>query len=468
MVLERFVNTSFFKVSFVVSFMMLMFSQLVVIPILLFLFLFIVYLKRFRESFSLEDILFYVFILFSSIPILVAKNKEVAIGGVLILILYYIVFYVGRNFNIRVGLFFVSISLGFVILALFGVVFYVFPNLSLLVRLGNINLIEIPPPLTFLNDNVVRSNSITPSPVLYSSAVLYSIPLLVSMVLWLYRNSSKTFFEKLLLALTIFLIGVVTFTSGSRSIFFLAPIGFALVLLMFRKYKELLVFVVLFTLATVLILSYSPLSQRIESAVKMTDTSSLVNRFDSYEMSLEILFLKNWLIGVGLVNFKEYVPSYYGNYIHNIYLSILVETGVLGFAAFIALISVILYKAFRNVFNKKIFDIFRGIFDTFKDIFKAIGNILNRGIFDTFKDIFDSFVNIFNKNIFSNVSDYLKVGAFVSVICFLIHGIIDNTLYVVPLGIMFWFFLGLSCNKTISTDEKLERDAGENLDSVKS
>lgn len=404
--LERFVNTSVFNILFVISFMMLMFSQLLVIPILLFLFLFIVYLRRFRESFSLEDIIFYVFILLSSLSILVARNKEVAIGGVLILILYYIVFYVGRNARIREDIIFISTSLGFVMLAIFGVMFYFFPEFSLIVGLGKANIIEIPSSLIFTNDGIIRSTSITPNPVIYSSVVLYSIPILVSMLLVLSSSFSRSFDVRLflLLALVVFLIGVVIFTSGSRSVLLISPIGLILVFLMLKKNRQILISTVLFVIIITPVVIFSGILDRIESIFTLTDYSSFLNRLDAIKLSLSIL-KDNWLIGVGLVNFKEYVPSYYGNYLHNLYLSVLVETGILGFLSFITLISVALYRSFRNV---------------------ILGRV-----------------------------DYLKLGAFVSVICFLLHGLIDNTMYVVSLGMMFWFLLGLSCRVDVSADEKL-------------
>ncbi|MCS7299690.1 MAG: O-antigen ligase family protein [Spirochaetia bacterium] len=414
--LERFVNTSVFNIFFVISFMMLMFSQLLVIPILLFLFLFIVYLKRFRESFSLEDIIFYVFILLSGLSILVARNREVAIGGVLILILYYIVFYVGRNAKIRDDILFVSTSLGFVMLAIFGVVFYIFPEFSLIIGLGKANIIEIPSSLIFTNDSIIRSTSITPNPVIYSSVVLYSIPILVSMLLVLSNSFSRNVDVKLflLLALVVFLIGVVIFTSGSRSILLISPVSLILVFLILKKNRQILMSIILFVIVITPVVIFSEILDRIESIFTLTDYSSFLNRLDAIRLSLGIL-KDNWLIGVGFVNFKEYVPSYYGNYLHNLYLSILVETGILGFLSFIALISVALYKSFRNV---------------------ILGRV-----------------------------DYIKLGAFVSVICFLLHGLIDNTMYVVSLGMMFWFFLGLSCRGDVSADEKLVENTWSNSDS---
>lgn len=354
----------------------------------------------------MEDIIFYVFILLSSLSVLVARNREVAIGGVLILILYYIVFYVGRNARIREDIIFISTSLGFVMLAIFGVMFYFFPEFSLVVGLGKANIIEIPSSLIFTNDGIIRSTSITPNPVIYSSVVLYSIPILVSMLLVLSSSFSRSFDVRLflLLALVVFLIGVVIFTSGSRSVLLISPIGLILVFLMLKKNRQILISTILFVIIITPVVIFSGILDRIESIFTLTDYSSFLNRLDAIKLSLSIL-KDNWLIGVGLVNFKEYVPSYYGNYLHNLYLSVLVETGILGFLSFIALISVALYRSFRNVILSRV--------------------------------------------------DYLKLGAFVSVICFLLHGLIDNTMYVVSLGMMFWFLLGLSCRVDVSADEKL-------------
>ncbi|MGC8870403.1 MAG: hypothetical protein ACP5PT_04850 [Brevinematia bacterium] len=83
--------------------------------------------------------------------------------------------------------------------------------------------------------------------------------------------------------------------------------------------------------------------------------------------------------------------------IHSIYLSILVETGIIGFLSFISLIVVLLVRLIRN--------------------------------FLEFKDVF-----VFSIIVFAGL--------------FLLHGFIDNTLYVFSLGLLFWFLLGVGVRET--------------------
>ncbi|MFN4245933.1 MAG: O-antigen ligase family protein, partial [Brevinematia bacterium] len=241
----------------------------------------------------------------------------------------------------------------------------------------------------FSYSSIVRGSSITPNPVIFSSSVLYLTPIILSWFILKYSNNR--FILYLIFVCFILTEFVVMFISNSRSFLIFVPIIIVLMLTVFKRYDCLLIFGSMVLLYILVFEAKIGVFERVKEIVLGNDYSSFYNRVDSYKLSFDIL-RKNIFFGVGLVNFKFYVPYYYGNYLHNLYLSILVETGILGFISFMVLISFLVYNSFLRVIHN--FDVSR-------------------------------------------------FGYFISVIFFLIHGFIDNTLYVFSLGAMFWFFVGI-------------------------
>lgn len=375
-----------------ISVFFLAISQLVFIPVIVFLVLFLMLLLERNFRIEVEDYIFYLFIMIALVSSAFAKNKMVSFGGVALLLVYYIFFYVGRvgSFDVRGILWGAIVSI--FLLTVMGVVFYIFPNLSIFIKMVGINFIEIPSGTSFYGaSNGIRSPSITPSPVIFSSSVLYFLPLVLVYIFENFKNNIIFFWLSLLLIIVSAL--VVLVVSGSRSFLLLFPVIFFTILVIFRRYDIIIVFSIVFMFLLLVFWDYvyDSVIQRSLLAIKGGDYTSANNRFDAYRDGIK-LFLQNPVIGIGLVNFKEYVPYYFGNYIHNLYLSILTETGVLGFISFFSFIG---------------FSLFKGIEKLTKE--------------------FDS----------------VKLGIVVSIITFLVHGLVDNTLYVFALGGLFWLFLGV-------------------------
>ncbi|MEN2998639.1 MAG: O-antigen ligase family protein [Brevinematia bacterium] len=380
------------SITLALTIFLLLTSQLVLIPIIALLTLFTITSLKFKPNLSIEDLLFFLFIGVSTISIIFAKNKELAVGGVLVLVLYYFVFNLGKNWRWEYSGIYWGGLVAVIILTIFGAIFYLFPDLALFIRVENINLIEIPSAKFFSHNSVLRSPSITPNPVIFSSSVLYIIPVILS---WLITklNDKPIAFWISILALSIIEVMVLVL-SNSRSFLILAPLATLAVLYFSRQHKSIFVFTVVSISVFVILLGYISnfIIERIKLIFEWKDYTSLFNRLDAYGLGLN-LFQTNPIVGIGLINFKEHVAPYFGNYIHNLYLSILVETGILGLTAFTSLLAVSLHKAIKNLVAK--FEI-------------------------------------------------TKLGYMVSIFSFLTHGLIDNTLYVVPLGLLFWLFLGIS------------------------
>lgn len=377
---------------FYLSFLFLSFSQFIFVPVGFFLTILILNFRDIFKRFSIEDYLFYFFIFFSIVSGIFAKDKSLAFGGVFILVLYYVFFVVGRGVNIDYEMVLKSSVVSVVLLSVFGLIFYLLPNLSVKLGIGGVNFVEIPPSKAFsLGGNFVRSPSITPNPVIFSSVVSYLMPFVV---LHYFRKDRSWLF--LLLLILIFI--VVMFTSNTRVSVLLIFLGFVFMFYFLKAKREMAVFLFFFFLIFfVSVVVKNSLVLRFYSIVEGEDYTSFYNRLDSYRLGLD-LFSKNFLFGLGLINFKEYVASYYGNYIHNIYLSILVETGVLGFLSFLSLIIALLVKLVKGFLETK---------------------------------------------------DSVVFSVFVSVVLFLVHGFVDNPLYVVALGGLFWFLLGMGISRTV-------------------
>lgn len=377
----------------VLSVFLLCVSQLLFIPIGVFTVLFLIHIIRKREL-KIEDYLFFVFLFFSSVSIFVAKEKIFAVGGVLILLIYYFFFYVGKNWDIDFRLLSGILGVSLVILSIFGVVFYVFPNFSFYLKIGEANLVEIPSAKSFSVNGIIRSPSITPNPVIFSSAFMYVLPIVLSGLLKFF--SDRRFIMFLLFIFLVILGFSVIVFSSSRSFLVLFPIVVLVTLFLYKRYD--LIFIFFAMIFFIIVIFWGTLEgsvvQRVIMIFDYQDYASFFNRLDSYNIGIRLI-KDNFLFGVGLVNFKFYVPKYFGNYIHNLYLSLLVEVGVLGFISFVSTVFVSLYKVFKSL---------------------ALD---------------------FNP---------IRVSFLVSIFTFLIHGLIDNTLYVVSLGSLFWLFLGMSLN----------------------
>jgi hypothetical protein len=383
----------------VFSFFFLFTSQLTFISVAIIIFLFVVYFDEIKASISEIDVAFLVFFALTIISSLFAKDKILASGSALLFVVYYIFFSVGRMISIekeslcRFVLFFL------ILLALFGILFYVFPNIKFSVDIGEVKLVVIPPATDFeVGNSGIRSPSITPNPVIYSSIFLYFSTMLILWGLSLKQNSP--FKAYLLIFSVILLIIIAMFTSNSRSLLLIFPVVLTLGLLMNGEKPKTLVVILGLLIVEILVgvyLSTPSVFTRIKTAILGSDYTSFSVRTDSYKKAIQ-LFIENPILGVGLMNFKHYVPYYFGPYVHSLYLSLLSETGILGTVAFFTIIVLI----FRKFLQK-----------------------------------------------FSNAT-WFKVGIISFIISFLLHGLVDNTMYVFSLGSLFWFFSGLLINENVA------------------
>lgn len=197
--------------------------------------------------------------------------------------------------------------------------------------------------------------------------------LLVCFFLISFNNKIKWFYY-----LTSILIFEVIFLSFSRSVWLTGSILFFIVgILNIKKLFSLIrnqkiIFVMFPLLFVVFIFLLNPIKDRFYS-LKNTDMQTIEKRNNLSNLSVE-MFKSSPLIGVGLNNFIPNIPLYakdnaqirWYQPVHNIYLLILSEAGVVGFVIFILFI----YKTLKKNKNKPLV------------FYLALATILLVGLFD--------------------------------------------------------------------------------------
>lgn len=170
--------------------------------------------------------------------------------------------------------------------------------------------------------------------------------------------------------LVIFFVTLIfTFSRGSW-IAFLG--GFLAILLasiyrrdLFIQKKLLKVVLVVGVLIFILFNIYGDLAQTRVSAQTRLEIKSNIERMESYQSAEEILN-NNWFFGVGVGNYplavEKYVlggqPAYYYQPVHNVFLLVWSEIGIIGlifFASFLFFVSYVLSKNLKNKKNKDIY-----------------------------------------------------------------------------------------------------------------
>ena len=248
-------------------------------------------------------------------------------------------------------------------------------------------------------------------------------------------------FREMKLAVRVYLILVlgVAFTvlalTYARGAYLFIAVSLATLVILSRRMKLLIPLVVL-----ALVVLFIP-SEKIRNTLKdPLHTTSIPGRLLQYRAALEMYPRSNWLLGIGFLNFRFHYAKDYNNsdgfegirgeppvtngirklgpmeeplignmpipYVHNVYLSLLVETGLIGFTAFFAFIIISFIVSFRH--------------------FRAHG-------------------------------DLPSLQALVLIPGFLANSLFDNLLYTVPAGLLIWAILGLSRNPSLIDGWKTEK-----------
>jgi putative inorganic carbon (hco3(-)) transporter len=239
-----------------------------------------------------------------------------------------------------------------------------------------------------------RITSICYNPLILAALIGFSLPVLIS---FLIEEKTRKFLWFSIVS------GIIAFFLTSSR----APtvvLIFSLSILFFIKKKKLIAFSIPIVITLITIL-YSPLRVRLIIAFK---EGINLNRIISAKAGIKMWKDNSVLTGVGIHNFyllfEKYSPPEYkkgAHYVHNMYLNFLAEAGILGLSALIAVFGTAI-KWSRDNYSR---------------------------LTENLKE------NPYQK--------WLSQGLFVSLIGITIHNILDNTIYVVGLGMLFWTGMGI-------------------------
>jgi len=239
-----------------------------------------------------------------------------------------------------------------------------------------------------------RITSICYNPLILASLIGFSLPILISFLI-----EEKT--KKLLWISGI--LGIIAFLLTSSRAPTVALI-ISLSVLFFIKKKKLIAFLIPIVIMLTAIL-YAPLRARLLIAFKEGINT---NRIVSAKAGIKMWKENSVFTGVGIHNFyllfEKYSPPEYkkgAHYVHNMYINFLAEAGILGVSALIA--------------------VFGFAIKWSRDNFTRLQENLNN--------------NAYQK--------WLSQGLFVALIGATIHNLLDNTIYVVGLGMLFWMGMGI-------------------------
>ena len=342
--------------------------------LLIIVFIFLRRVKPEKDTFSLIQFLLLLSAFISSI---FAVHKGISALSSLVIIIYILSFLAGSLFfreekDLIEFLTFYSISM--IIYSVIGIAQFIKP-FHLIV--AGIHIIDKPYP-------VRRITSLLHNPLILASYYYFFFPFLLR---YLKR-------KKILFSIALIIGGIAfVFTQSRAPTMALAVILFSYGLLK-KRYAYAFISVGVLTL---IVLLFEPLRIRFLSTFSSFND---VSRIFTYWVGIRMFIEHNPITGIGINNFaillKDYAsPDIYHPYIHSMFLSYLVEAGIIGFT--------ILVWMFVKIYIKLV-------------------KVIRHG---------------------DGLSKDLSIILFSSFTGMLFHNLMDNTIYVVGLAIIYWFFIGV-------------------------
>jgi len=212
-------------------------------------------------------------------------------------------------------------------------------------------------------------------------------------------------FTKVKIATKIILLGLQVliltclFLTLSRGSFLGLIVALILMLILSRKFKILLLLVVLFTVALIFL---PHTKERLLSTFQMGGDAE---RFEVWKGTWVMIKESHFLgkgLGTFMDHFSKYIPNLSVRYAHNFCLQMWAETGIFSLLSFLVFLSLVLVKAIKK---------------------------------------------------FQENKDFILLGIICAVLGLLIHSFFDNDLYSLQLAVLFWFTLALLLAKAKIVDK---------------
>ncbi len=297
---------------------------------------------------DLSETLFIIFFLTTVITTATANNKFNAMEGFLAALLYLLVYWYFKIFPVswkQYRLWMNLISASLIIFCGFALLHYtVFPV--------DITLF---PGMVFSPTNPQLSDrpliSIFQQPAVAANLIV--IPLLFVLCFLTLRFKELTWVERIMGAAAIMIDFLTIVATHNRGSLLILSAGIITTAVLSRKFQVLLLLALFGFLIACL-----PNEKFQNTLSDPINSPNMPGRFLQYKAALDVFTHSNWLTGIGILNFqdvfREKYPSLKENisYIHNNYLSLLIETGILGFLSFFGFLGLSLVKLGKICWKK--------------------------------------------------------------------------------------------------------------------
>jgi O-antigen ligase len=249
-------------------------------------------------------------------------------------------------------------------------------------------------PIVARDPDNIRIASICYNALILSSFLLFGLPILISFSIE--EKSNKFLLVSAILGTIAFFL---TYSRGPIVAFI-----FSLSILLFIKKKRFIAFTLPFIIVVIVFLTPYFRARFFHAFQEGANMS----RIRGLKVGIEMWKKNSIFTGVGIHNFyllfEKYCPPGHrrgARYVHNMYINFLVEAGILGLAALLFVFGTAI-KSSRDIYFR------------------------------------------LNKNLKNNEYEkWVSEGLFASLIGITIHNLVDNTIYVVGLGMLFWIGMGI-------------------------
>ncbi len=346
-------------------------------------------------SWGYADYFLAAFLVASIISSVFAKHKTEAFSGAAVFILYFIVYFYFKNIlmdEVFYKKMIVEIAVSLIIWCGFALIHYYIIQRT--IYIGTLKIMSIHP---WLSDKPLIS--IFEHPAVGGNLIAIVMTFVLSFLSFNFNNMK--IWEKTLFSLALLISIYTAVLTLTRSAMIFIGVSVLVTVIITKRYRILVVILILG-----IILIFLP-NKKIGNTLKNPMNSlNVPGRMLQYKAGIDSFFRNNPLWGIGLLNFQyDFEKNYSGSsdyvkvpYIHNNYLSILAETGLLGFLSFFGFIIFLIIKLIKN----------------------------NSGSWTP-----------------NTLNGVVLLGAF------LVNSIFDAVLYTVPIALFIWIAAGLSQNRNI-------------------
>ncbi len=371
-------------------------------------FVYFIFTKQYKKIIlEKTDFILISFLLITIISAVIAGHRLDAFEGAAVFLIYFIVYFYFKNLEIDSPFYdqlLRAIALSTIIWCGFALFHYYIIKKEIIIMIAGKKIISILSIHPWLTGNPIIS--ILQHPALGGNLIAVILTFIISFIA--VRFKSLNLADKILFILAFLVSSYTVVLTYTRSAWIFIAVVLIISVLFTKKYK-----IFSFILLAGIILAFLP-NEKIRSTLKNPlNSPNVAGRILQYKAGMEIFSKSNILFGTGLLNFQYDFTRYYSNdmnyenvpFIHNNYIAVLVETGILGFLSF---------------FGFLIFTLVLLIKENYKNWSAA------------------------------------RLNAAVFICGFLVNSLFDALMYSVPIALFLWIAAGLALNKRTGNETLAE------------